>query len=153
MRNREVTILLIEDDEIDILATKKALQEVGIANPLVEARDGIEGLETLRGENGRKKVDFPFIILLDLNMPRMNGLEFLEIIRGDDVLRRAIVFVMTTSEAEIDICRSYEKNIAGYIVKSNRKNSFTEAIRLLKHYWKIIEMPPKGIILVDPTLP
>ncbi len=136
-----VKIVLIEDDLIDVIATKKALQELRILNPVFECRDGIEALDLLRGTNGAEKLPPPYIILLDLNMPRMGGLEFLEAIRTDKDLKSVVIFVMTTSEAEEDICAAYKKNIAGYIVKSNTKHGFVEALGMLKHYWTIVELP------------
>ncbi len=147
MTYKEVKILLVEDDEIDVLATKKALRDLKIANPLLEAQNGIEALNLLRGENGTKKLLQPYIILLDLNMPQMGGLEFLDNIRHDEELKSSIVFVMSTSEAEADIWAAYEQNIAGYIVKSNTKDSFQNAMSMLEHYWRIIEMPNKSIYI------
>ncbi len=138
---KEVKILLVEDDEIDILATKRALTALKIANPVFEAKNGIEALNLLRGEEGADQLEPPYIILLDLNMPQMGGLEFLENLRKDQSLKSAIVFVMTTSEAETDIWAAYEQNIAGYIVKSNTEDGFTSAMGMLEHYWRIIEMP------------
>ncbi|MBL4908353.1 MAG: response regulator [Sneathiella sp.] len=141
MDYKEIKIVLVEDDFVDVLATKKALQELRIQNPIFEARDGLEALDFLRGDNGVEKIDPPYIILLDLNMPRMGGLEFLETIRADSELKSSIIFVMTTSEAETDVFAAYEQNIAGYIVKTNTKHSFIDAIGMLKHYWTIVEMP------------
>ena len=141
---KEVKILLVEDVEVDVLATKRALNTLKIANPVFEAKNGIEALNMLRGEEETDKIEPPYIILLDLNMPQMGGLEFLENIRQDQDLKSAIVFVMTTSEADADIWAAYEQNIAGYIVKSNTENGFTSAMGMLEHYWRIIEMPENG---------
>lgn len=143
MNYKEVTILLVEDDDVDILATKKALRQLKIANPLVEARDGLIALEILRSLHAEKQTAPPVIVLLDLNMPRMGGLEFLETIRNDISLKHLIVFVMSTSEADADIWAAYEQNIAGYIVKSNAGKGFTDAMEMLEHYWRIIELPGK----------
>jgi len=141
--NAQAHILLVEDDDVDIMGMKRALKGLKIANTLHIAKDGIQALELLRGESGKEKIELPFIILLDLNMPRMGGLEFLEEIRNDPELCNSIVFVMTTSSDEQDICAAYKKNIAGYIVKSNAQESFSEALGLIEHYWRIIELPPK----------
>jgi CheY-like chemotaxis protein len=137
----EVNILLVEDDEVDVMAVKRALKDLKIANPFFRATDGIDALEMLRGENGKKKLPRPFIILLDLNMPRMSGLEFLDEVRKDPDLRRSIVFVMTTSAAEEDRVRAYNKCIAGYVLKHSAAHSFLDAVTMLEHYWRVIEFP------------
>ena len=121
-----VTILLVEDDEIDIKTVERAFRELKIANPMVQACDGIEALEILRGENGKPRLSRPYLILLDLNMPRMNGFEFLDEVRKDPELRDSVIFVMTTSAAEEDSTRAYDKNVAGYVLKHNPGRSFLE---------------------------
>lgn len=138
---RSVSLLLIEDDEIDIAAVRRALAVLKIANPLHIARDGIEALEILRGENGKEKLPKPYIIVLDLNMPRMDGMEFLEEIRSDEELNDSIVFVMTTSRDEADRRATYSKHVAGYIVKEDPIGTFRQAINLLDHYWRLVELP------------
>jgi CheY-like chemotaxis protein len=137
----EVNILLVEDDDVDVMAVKRALKELRIANPLHRASDGIEALELLRGGNGQKKLTQPVIIMLDLNMPRMGGLEFLDALRADPDLKRSVVFVMTTSAAEEDRIRAYNKCIAGYVLKHSPAHTFLEAVTMLKNYWRIIEFP------------
>jgi CheY-like chemotaxis protein len=137
----EVNIFLVEDDEVDVMAVRRALRELKIANPFFRAADGIEALEMLRGQNGRKKLPRPFIILLDLAMPRMGGLEFLDELRRDPELHSAIVFVMTTSAAEEDRLHAYGKCIAGYILKHSPSHSFFDAVTMLEHYWRIVEFP------------
>lgn len=136
-----VNLLLVEDDEVDVQGLKRAFAKSRIGNPITVARDGIEALEILRGENGQAKLAKPHLILLDLNMPRMNGLEFLEAIRADEDLKTSVVFMITTSKAEEDKARAYEKNVAGYIVKQDPANTFMQAVVLLEHYWKIVEFP------------
>jgi CheY-like chemotaxis protein len=136
-----VNLLLVEDDEVDIQGLKRAFAKSRIGNPITVARDGIEALEFLRGENGRPKLPKPHLILLDLNMPRMNGLEFLEAIRADEDLKSTVVFMITTSKAEEDKTRAYAQNVAGYIVKLDPANTFMQAVALLEHYWKIVEFP------------
>jgi CheY-like chemotaxis protein len=136
-----VNLLLVEDDEVDIQGLKRAFAKSRIGNPITVARDGIEALEFLRGENGRPKLPKPHLILLDLNMPRMNGLEFLEAIRADEDLKRSVVFMITTSKAEEDKTRAYAQHVAGYIVKQDPANTFLQAVALLEHYWKIVEFP------------
>lgn len=136
-----VNLLLVEDDEVDIQGMKRAFAKSRIGNPITVARDGIEALEFLRGENGRPKLAKPHLILLDLNMPRMNGLEFLQAIRADEDLKSSIVFMITTSKAEEDRARAYDQHVAGYIVKQDPANTFMQAVALMEHYWKIVEFP------------
>ncbi|TQV80625.1 response regulator [Denitrobaculum tricleocarpae] len=141
MTDKTVTFLLVEDDDVDVKAIERSLRELRIKNPLVIARDGREALEHLRGENNREKIVSPFLILLDLNMPRMNGLEFLAELRSDPELSTSVVFVMTTSKDDRDRLSAYEKHVAGYIVKSNVANSFTDAMKFIDHYWRVVEFP------------
>jgi CheY-like chemotaxis protein len=136
-----VNLLLVDDDEVDIQGLKRAFAKSRIGNPITIARDGIEALEFLRGENGRPKLPKPHLILLDLNMPRMNGLEFLEVIRADEDLKSSVVFMITTSKAEEDKARAYGHHVAGYIVKQDPANTFMQAVALMEHYWKIVEFP------------
>ncbi len=139
--NNAVQILLVEDDEIDVMGIKRTLKELKIGNDLRVAKDGVEALAILRGDDGYEKMQQPFLVLLDLNMPRMGGLEFLNIIRNDEKLYKTTVFVMTTSSDERDICAAYDKNIAGYIIKSEAESTFMEALNMLDHYWRIVEFP------------
>jgi CheY-like chemotaxis protein len=141
MSSRSITILLVDNDTVDTMAVKRAFRELKITNPVVEAHDGIEALERLRGENGYEKVREPLLILLELNMPRMGGIEFLQELRNDPLLRRTLVFVMSTSSADEDRRLAYEKNIAGYFLKHGSKEDFLEAIRMLERYWQTIEFP------------
>jgi len=141
LQGNPINLLLVEDDEIDIKSIKRSIKELKLINPLTVARDGIEGLEYLRGENGKTKVESPRVVLLDLNMPRMGGLEFLEELRKDPELHATVTFVLTTSDADQDIVSAYEKNVAGYIVKSDSTTSFVEAMRLIDFYWTIVQLP------------
>lgn len=141
MRDHTVTILLVDDDTVDAMAVKRSFRELRIANPVIEARNGIEALQRLRGQNGHERVPQPCLVLLDLNMPRMGGIEFLEELRRDQSLCRTLVFVMTTSAAEEDRMRAYEKNVAGYVLKHKPGQSFLDAISMLEFYWRVIEFP------------
>ena len=136
------TILLIEDDSVDAMAVKRAFRDLKIANPIVEAHNGIEALEHLRGGHGHAPLRWPCLVLLDLKMPRMGGHEFLAIVRDDPSLRSLLVFVLTTSELEEDRTRAYDKNIAGYVLKHNTNRDFAEKIRILVEYWRTITLPP-----------
>jgi len=133
----DVTLLLIEDDDIDAMSIKRAFKKMNIGNNIVRACDGIEGLEMLRSG----AVPSPYIILLDLQMPRLNGLEFLDEIRRDPQLEKSIVFVLTTSKSDEDITASYQKHIAGYFVKEDVGEGFLEIVNVLKGYWKIVYFP------------
>lgn len=139
--NNTVHVLVVDDDEVDQMAIRRAFQRQKIANPLYCARDGVEALEVLRGTNGHTKMPRPYMILLDLNMPRMSGREFLQELRADPEHRHAIVFVLTTSKDEMDKLSAYEQNVAGYIVKSSVSKEFMELIQLLGCYWQIVELP------------
>jgi CheY-like chemotaxis protein len=141
MNNRLVNILLVDDDRVDVMAVKRAFRNLKIANPVTEARDGIDALRCLRGESDSAPLPLPHLVLLDLNMPRMGGLQFLEELRKDPLLHPTLVFVMTTSAAEEDRMRAYAFNIAGYVLKYRIGESFMEAISMLQHYWRLIEFP------------
>ncbi len=141
MKDSTVTILLVDDDKVDTRAIRRSLRELRIANPVVEAQDGLMALDRLRGTNGQDKVPQPCLVLLDLNMPRMGGLEFLDEVRADPALCRTLVFVMTTSAADEDRMRAYGRNVAGYVLKHRPGHSFVEAISMLNHYWRIVEFP------------
>jgi CheY-like chemotaxis protein len=141
MTGKTVNILLVEDDKVDIMAIRRSFRERKIANPVIVAHNGIEALEYLRGDNGRQKISEPCLIMLDLNMPRMGGLEFLEVLRADALLRRHVVFVMTTSAADEDRIRAYDHNVAGYIVKERVGQNFIESISMMELYWRVIEFP------------
>jgi CheY-like chemotaxis protein len=122
------------------MAIRRSLRELKITNPVIAARDGIEALEHLRGENGHTMLHSP-LVLLDLKMPRMGGIEFLEEVRSDPLLQPLLVFVMTTSSAVEDRIKAYAKNVAGYILKYRAGNSFQDALSMLESYLRIIELP------------
>ena len=130
-------ILLVEDDNIDAMTVKRALKELKIANPLVHQLNGEEALDYLRTDNSHR----PCVILLDLNMPRMNGIEFLKIAKADNELRQIPVIVLTTSKDEHDKVESFHFSVAGYIVKPTDYKKFVDAIRTLDLYWTLSEMP------------
>jgi len=134
-------LLHVEDDDLCIMGLERAFRDAKIANPIEFAHDGIEALEKLRGTNGRTRLHRPYLILLDLNMPRMNGIEFLQELRKDEQLKQSIVFVMTTSAADEDKVSAYKLGVAGYILKSNPANAFLEATALLNVYWRVVEFP------------
>ena len=140
MQNKDtdaVTVLLVEDDDVDAHGIQREFAKAKIGNPLVRAKDGLEALELLR-DNAVSK---PYIILLDLQMPRMNGLEFLQALRADPDLHKSVVFVLTTSNSEESITASYEKHVAGYCLKDDPGNSFLQIIKMLDGYWRVVCLP------------
>jgi CheY-like chemotaxis protein len=136
-----VQLLHVEDDDLCLMGMHRAFNAAKITNPVSFAHDGIEALDMLRGTNGRPRLPRPFLILLDLNMPRMDGIEFLKELRKDDELKRSIVFIMTTSDADEDKAKAYELGVAGYILKSNPANAFLEATALIETYCRVVEFP------------
>lgn len=134
---RPVSLLIVDDDDIDTTALRRALHKLKLLNPLYRAKDGMEALEILR--NGQ--IPSPYVILLDINMPRMNGIEFLEILRADPQLTHAVVFVLTTSKSDEDILAAYREHVAGYLLKQRMDSDFLQVIGLLDHYWRVIELP------------
>jgi CheY-like chemotaxis protein len=138
---KTVRVLHVEDDDLCLMGLNRAFKAAKIDNPVSFAHDGIEALEMLRGTNGRPRMPQPLLILLDLNMPRMDGIEFLKELRKDEKLKKSIVFIMTTSGADEDKARAYELGVAGYILKSNPANAFLEATALLHTYCRVVEFP------------
>ena len=136
-----VNILLVEDDDGDAKAVRRAFSKAKIANPIFRAVDGVEALEMLRGENGKEKLIRPHILLVDLNMPRMNGFQLVSALRADPELKRSIVFFLTTSKSEEDKSAAYDLNVAGYIVKQNAGVDFLNLVGMIDSYWRIVEMP------------
>lgn len=138
MSDRMLNILLVEDDQVDVMNVKRAFERNRILNPLQVASDGIQALEMLR--NGEIPVSRR-IILLDLNMPRMNGIEFLRELRADPELRLTPVIVLTTSNDERDRVEAYNLNVAGYLLKPVTFVNFVELMATLNKYWSLVELP------------
>lgn len=143
MSGRTVNILLVDDNEVDVEAVLRGFARHRIANPVTVAQDGLDALAALRGI-GRPPVPRPNLVLLDLAMPRMNGVEFLAALRADPDLKDTLVFVLTTSAADEDKVASYDYNVAGYIVKQDAGEGFVRLVTMLDHYWRIVEFPPDG---------
>ena len=135
---KTVTILLVDDDDIDAMGVERALKKLKISNPIVRARDGVEALELLERPDAVKA---PFLILLGMNMPRKNGFELLDILRGHPTLSCSVVFVLTTSNDDQDKMAAYRKHVAGYIVKNKVEDGFMQLIQMLDHYWRVVEFP------------
>jgi CheY-like chemotaxis protein len=137
--DRTLNILLVEDDEVDVLNVKRALKKNDINHPLYIAGNGLEALEMLRG-TGKALAAIPSyrrLILLDLNMPRMNGIEFLKTIRADPELKAIPVVVLTTSEEERDRVEANNLNVAGYLVKPVQFSEFVKLMAVFNQYWML----------------
>lgn len=132
-----LNILLVEDDEIDIMNVQRAFRKNNITNPLFIARNGLEALEMLKQD----QVPMPHIVILDINMPKMNGLEFLQAVRKDNELKHLNVFVMTTSNDDNDKINAYNLNVAGYILKPLSFEKFIASVATLNSYWKLCQRP------------
>jgi len=130
-------ILLVEDDVVDAMTVKRALKDINVLNRLDIVSNGEEALEYLRDGESQK----PCIILLDLNMPKMNGIEFLKIAKQDEVLRRIPVVVLTTSKGEQERTESFNLNVAGYMIKPVDYLQFVETVRTISLYWTLSELP------------
>src|SRR4051812_43059363 len=135
---RRLNILLVEDDELDVMNVERAFKKNNLVNPLYVAGNGLEALEMLRGDKMPKDRR---LILLDLNMPKMGGIEFLKELRADPVLHALTVVVLTTSDVERDKVKAYDLNVAGYILKPVTLAAFIEIMAALNKYWSVNELP------------
>ena len=138
MDDHALNILLIDDDEVDVMTVQRAFSRANIVNHVFVATDGIEGLQMLRGDGipaSRR------LVLLDLNMPRMSGIEFLREVRADPALRALTVVVLTTSNEDRDRVEAYQLNVAGYLVKPVTFHAFADVMATLNKYWTLMEMP------------
>jgi CheY-like chemotaxis protein len=139
---QQLSILLVEDDEVDVMNVQRALKKNGVTSALYRAANGIEALTMLRTNSQiAKQNNNRLLILLDLNMPKMGGLEFLKELRADPTLCNLPVVVLTTSMQNSDLVAAYEYNVAGYIIKPITFSSFVETIDVLNRYWSMSEMP------------
>jgi CheY-like chemotaxis protein len=140
LENKQIAILHVEDDAVDAMVIERALKKIELNYVLYQAKNGIDALDMLRGLNGKEKIQpVPKIILLDLNMPKMNGIEFLKELRVDRNLRSISVFVMTTSKDERDLADAYELNVAGYLIKPISLENYTNIVSTLNDFWKLTE--------------
>ena len=135
---KALNILLVEDDQVDVMNVKRAFDKNRISNPLFVANDGLDALRMLRsGEMPQERR----IILLDLNMPKMSGIEFLRELRADPALHHTPVVVLTTSNDERDKINAYDLNVAGYLLKPVTFVNFVELMAALNKYWTLVELP------------
>ncbi|OHB52963.1 MAG: two-component system response regulator [Planctomycetes bacterium GWF2_42_9] len=137
MRNFK-PILLVDDDDVDAIITQRAVNDLKITNELIRRVDGEDAIEYLKDENNPR----PCVILLDLNMPRMNGFEFLKIAKADPELKRIPVVVLTTSDVDENILDSFDLGVAGYIVKPVDYKQFLEVMKTINMYWSLSQLPP-----------
>lgn len=133
--SRTLCILLIEDDKIEKMKVTRTLETLGLHHKVREANNGEEALEILNGSES-----LPDIILLDLNMPKLNGLEFLQILKNDDKIKFLPVIVVTTSANYKDVKRCYEIGIAGYITKPLKYEKYVEKLKIVLDYWSVNEL-------------
>jgi CheY-like chemotaxis protein len=139
MTEAPFNLLVVDDDDLTAESVARGLAKRGSAMRVVAAADGVEALAILRGESDQR-LHRPFVILLDLNMPRMSGFEFLETLRADARLRDSVVFVLSTSDAESDLARAYNECIAGYILKSSVGSQYASLAGLLVQYAETVQM-------------
>ncbi|PZV08743.1 MAG: two-component system response regulator [Leptolyngbya sp.] len=143
MTKRTVNVLLVEDDEVDVMNVQRAFKRNRIDNPLYVANNGLAALNMLRGSDSDPPA-MPAhrrLVLLDINMPKMNGLEFLQELRQDESLKSTPVVVLTTSDADQDRLEAYRLNVAGYILKPVTFATFAEVVASLNQYWALCEIP------------
>jgi CheY-like chemotaxis protein len=136
---RDLNIVLVDDDDVDVMNVQRAFAKSKISSPIYTASDGIAALELLR--SGRVPSDRR-LVLLDLNMPRMNGIELLRALRADPDLRSTPVVVLTTSNDERDKVEAYALNVSGYLLKPVTFAAFVELMATLNTYWSTVELPP-----------
>lgn len=138
MSGRELHIVLVEDDDVDVMTVRRAFEKNRMTNPLHVASNGLEALELLRSgavPSARR------LILLDLNMPKMSGIEFLKALREDAELQSSSVVVLTTSNEERDVVEAYRLHVAGYLLKPVTFDNFVDLMATLNKYWTLVELP------------
>lgn len=138
---KEARFLIVDDDEISVMAMQRAMRKLKISNETHVCTDGQHALEFLKAELEEHSCLPPYIVTLDLNMPRMGGLELLDALRADPGLSRVVVFVFTTSDTPQDVKSAYDHNVAGYVVKENPSETLATALNMLGTYSRIVELP------------
>jgi CheY-like chemotaxis protein len=140
MRNGS-PLLIVEDNETDVLCLKKAFEKHGVGKAIITASNGEEALAYLKDESSEKRGRIPNLILLDLNMPIMNGFEFLEAVKTDSRFKAIPVVILTSSTSKMDMNDSYSNNVAGYIEKPMDPDEYFEVVRVLDQYWSLSYLP------------
>lgn len=138
--NEIVNILVVDDDDVTAETVRRSLRKLGDHFHIVEAGDGQEALDIMRGHSS-KRLHRPYLTLLDLNMPRMNGFEFLEAVRADPVLASAVIFVLSTSDSDADRTRAYKDQVAGYMLKTAIGPQMLRLTTLLHDYAQSVRLP------------
>ncbi len=138
-------ILLVEDDSVDAMTVRRAMRDLHVTNSVTHSVNGEEALQYLTDPNKEK----PFVILLDLNMPKMNGIEFLKIIKADSNLKMIPVIVLTTSKEKRDVIDSFELGAAGYMIKPVDYAKFVEILSTVMLYWSASETPKNEFLIVN----
>lgn len=139
-----IEILLVEDNEPDVLLTLEAFEEASVPNRMHVARDGVEALRFLRREGEYAQAPRPDVILMDINMPRKNGLEVLTELKADPELSCIPVVMLTTSQAEDDVRSSYQRHASGYVVKPVGFDNFLSAMKAFENFWlTFVRFPPR----------
>ena len=134
-----MNLFLIEDDDVDVISITRSLKSESIDVDITRAVDGVEALMMLR----EGAIKGPFITLLDIQMPRMNGIEFLHEVRKDPNLQDMVVFILTTSQAQQDILESFQRNVAGYFLKSDGVRDYKEVAKCLDSFWRTSLLPQR----------
>jgi CheY-like chemotaxis protein len=141
----QVTILLVEDDDIDAQTVMRGLAGARIINPVIRVRDGVEALELLQGSGDKKRLAPPYMLLVDIRMPRLDGLGLVRAIRNNPSLQRTIIFILTTSDSDADRLNAYNEHVAGYIVKTNSPDQFLRLAHMIDYYIMIVSLPPTAV--------
>lgn len=141
MEYQAATFLIVDDDQVSVFALQRMMKRLKLVNPVVTAADGIEALKILRGSDSNRPLEGPYIVILDLNMPRMNGHEFMAELRGDPRLRKSVVFVSSSSNATADIDAAYSQNVAGYLVKDGTAEGFRSSLKMIDDYAELVVLP------------
>lgn len=140
-KTRPAKFLIVDDDRVSVMAMQRAMRKLRIVNETHVCTDGRHALDFPMAE-AQKTVELPpFIVTLDLNMPRMGGIEFLDHLRAEPLLSRVVVFVFTTSDTPEDVHSAFSHNVAGYVVKENPSETFSAALDMLDAYARIVELP------------
>lgn len=147
MNDSSIPIMLVEDDHIDVMNVQRAFKKNNITNTLYIAFNGVDALNMLKGIDGKPKISpLPQIIITDINMPKMNGIEFIKELRNDPELQSIIVFVLSTSNDENDKIEAYKLNVAGYILKPVSFEKFVGSIAILSNFWNLCAHPEINIV-------
>jgi len=138
-------VLLVEDDNVDAMTVKRAMRDLHVKHSVIHSVNGEEAMKYLTKPDNEK----PFVILLDLNMPKMNGIEFLKVIKANQELKTIPIIVLTTSKEKRDIFESFELGAAGYMVKPVDYSKFVEILGKIMTYWSTSELPKPELLLAE----